>query len=228
MSLIMNWRSSIGQKVLMALSGILLLGFVIAHLAGNLLIYAGPDALNAYAKHVRDLGPLLWVARAGLLLAVLIHVWTSVQLALENGRARPVVLRRQRFMATTWMARTMLLSGGLFVVYLVYHLLHFTFGVTNPNLSESIDHLGRHDVYRMVVLSFQQRPIVAAYVLGMTVLCCHLSHGIGSVFQTLGVNNARTLLFWKRFGQLLSMLIFLGYVSIPLSVLAGCVTWQGR
>ena len=221
-------RSSIGKKVLMAASGMLLLGFVIAHLAGNLLIYAGPNALNAYAKKLRDLGGLLWMARAGLLLAVVGHVWTSVQLSLENRRARPVSYRRQQFMTTTWMARTMLFSGALFVAYVVYHLLHFTFGLTHPAISHAVDSLGRHDVYRMVVLSFQQWPIVVAYILGVAALCLHLSHGIGSAFQTLGVNNERTLVFWERFGQLLSAALFLGYISIPLSVLTGLVIWQGR
>ena len=217
------FQSSIGKKALMALSGLILLGFVVAHLAGNLLVYAGPAALNAYAKKLQDLGPLLWVARLSLLIAVLIHIWTSVALALENRRARPIGYRLQRSTMTTLAARAMMLSGVLLLAYLIYHLLHFTFGLTNPDLSNVMDPVGHHDVYRMVVGSFQRWPIVVAYVLGMAVLCLHLSHGIGSAFQTLGLNNDRTLVLCRGLGQLVSAILFLGYVSIPLAVWTGLV-----
>ena len=207
----------------MAVSGLVLVGFVIAHLLGNLLIYLGPEAINAYAKHLRDLGPLLWVARGVLLLAVIVHAETSVRLAIENRRARPQPYEAARHRETTLAARTMMASGLLLVAYLVYHLLHFTFRVTNPAISHATDALGRHDVYAMMVRSFQQPAISLAYILGMTVLCLHLGHGIGSVFQTLGLTNERTIPFATRAGRLLAFAIYLGYISIPLAVLLGLV-----
>ena len=225
----MGWlKSSIGKKALMAVSGLLLVGFVIAHLLGNLLIYLGPEAINAYAQHLRDLGPLLWVARGALLAAVVMHAATSVHLAVENRRARPQPYQLVRRRETTLAARTMMASGLLLVAYLAYHLLHFTFGATNPTLSRVTDALGRHDVYAMMVLSFQQPAISLAYLLGMTALCLHLGHGIGSVFQTLGLTTERTLPRITRVGRLVALALYLGYISIPCAVLLGIVTMPSR
>ena len=207
----------------MAVSGLMLVGFVIAHLLGNLLIYLGPDAINDYAQHLQELGPLLWMARAALLASVVAHAATSVQLHLENRRARPQPYRRARRRETTIAAQTMMASGLLLVAYLAYHLLHFTFGLTNPAISHALDARGRHDVYAMMVRSFQQPLISLAYILGMTVLCLHLGHGIGSVFQTLGLANERTVPLAARAGRLVAFAIYLGYVSIPLAVLLGIV-----
>ena len=216
-------RSSIGKKALMAGSGLVLVGFVIAHLAGNLLVYGGPSVLNAYAEKLRHVPALLWGARAFLLVAVAVHIWTSVQLASENRRARPQRYRLQRMAETTLAARTMLPSGFLVLAYLAYHLLHFTFRAVHPELSRATDALGRHDVYAMVVLSFQQPPIAFAYILGMAAVCFHLNHGIGSAAQTLGLTDGRTLLWWARAGRLLSFALFIGYISIPLAILLGLV-----
>ena len=207
----------------MAVSGLVLVGFVIAHLLGNCLIYFGPEAINAYAQHLRDLGPLLWVARGVLLTAVVVHAGTSVALAIENRRARPEPYHVVRRRETTLAAQTMMASGLLLVAYLIYHLLHFTFGVTNPRFSHATDALGRHDVYAMIVLSFRQPAISLAYLLGMTVLCLHLGHGIGSVFQTLGLTNERTVSLAARVGRLVAFAIYLGYMSIPVAVLLGFV-----
>ena len=212
----------------MAVSGLVLVGFVIAHLLGNCLIYLGPEAINSYAQHLRDLGPLLWVARGVLLAAVVMHAATSVHLAIENRRARPQPYQVVRRRETTLAARTMMASGLLLIAYLVYHLLHFTFGATNPKISHVTDALGRHDVYTMMVLSFQQPAISLAYVLGMTVLCLHLGHGIGSVFQTLGLTTERTLPRITQIGRLVAIAIYLGYISIPFAVLLGLVAVPGK
>ena len=221
----MAWcRSSIGKKILMAASGLLLLGFVITHLLGNLLIFAGPDALNDYAHHLRELGPLLWLARIFLLIAVAVHVVTSIQVTRENRAARPQPYRLTRSRETTLAARTMMLSGLLVLAYVIYHLLHFTFRVTNPNLSHAIDRFGHPNVYAMVVRSFQIPAVSLAYILGMTAVWFHLIHGIGSAFQTLGLNNKRTLAALQVGGRVLASLLYLGYVSIPLAVLFGVVT----
>ena len=214
-------RSSIGKKALMALSGLALALFVLVHLAGNLLVFAGPDAMNAYAVKLRHFGPWLWVARGGLLSAALVHIWTSVALAVENRRARPRYYARYRARATSFVARFMLSTGVVFTAFLVYHLLHFTFRLTHPEISNGVDALGRHDVYGMVVQSFQDRRLAVAYVIGVAAVCVHLSHGIASTFQTLGVNDERSLARVSLAGRLASAMVFLGYSAIPLAALLG-------
>lgn len=216
-------RSSIGKKVIIAITGLLLLGFLLAHLAGNLLIFRGPDALNAYAKKLRDLGPWLWVARIGLITAAIAHLGISILVTIENRRARQQRYAVYHSSKTTWAARTMMLSGALFLAYLVYHLLHFTFHVAHPALTRFTDGAGHPSVYAMVVMSFRRWPIVAAYVLGVGIVCVHLSHGIASGVQTLGLNNERTLRVVAHLARLLALAIFLGYVSIPAAVMCGVV-----
>ncbi|MBI4597533.1 MAG: succinate dehydrogenase cytochrome b subunit [Candidatus Omnitrophica bacterium] len=221
----MTWyASSIGKKVLMAVSGLLLLGFVIAHLLGNLLIFAGPQALNDYARHLRELGPILWLARFFLIVTAIVHIYASIQVTRENRAARPHGYRRPRMRETSLAARTMMFSGLLVIVYLIYHLLHFTFRVTHPDISHGIDALGHPNVYAMVVRSFQLPAVSVAYLIGMTAVWMHLMHGIGSAFQTLGLTNERTLAALRLGGRLLAGVLYLGYVSIPLAVLFGVVS----
>ena len=220
----LSWlRSSIGKKALMAVSGVVLVGFIISHLLGNLLIFRGADALNAYGAKLRHLGWLLWAARGFLLVMTAVHITTSVELAVENRRARPQGYRMQRYAQTTPAARLMLVSGLLVLAYLVYHLLHFTFRVTNPNLSHGIDALGRHDIYTMVVRSFQHVPIALAYIIGMACVCLHLSHGVASAFQTLGLTTERTIPVLSWISRLFALAVFLGYCAIPAAVLSGVV-----
>jgi succinate dehydrogenase / fumarate reductase cytochrome b subunit len=220
-------RSSIGKKSLMALSGLAVLLFVIGHLLGNLLVFLGPDALNSYAQHLRELGPLLWAARLGLLAAVTIHIVTSVQLTLENRRARGQAYAVYRPKVTTLGARTMAVSGSAVLAFVVYHLLHFTFRVTNPGISQAHDALGRHDVYRMVVLSFRQWPIALSYVTAMALLFLHLGHGIASTAQTLGLNTERLIPVTERAGRGLAWALFAGYCAIPIAIYLGIVTTAG-
>ena len=227
--MLLTWcRSSIGKKALMAASGLALTAFVFVHLLGNLMIYLGPNALNAYARKLRELGPLLWLARGLLVGAALLHVWTSVSLARENRAARPVPYAVRRTRETTRAARTMMLSGVLALAYLVYHLLHFTFRVTHPSISHLRDSLGRHDVYAMVVLSFRQWPISLAYVLGVACLSLHLSHGMASAFQSLGFSDERTMPRLARAGRILALAMFIGYASIPVAVWLGLIRLPGR
>ena len=219
-----SWlRSSIGKKALMAASGLVLVGFLIGHLGGNLLIFRGPDALNAYGAKLRHLGPLLWVVRAFLLMAVLVHIKTSMELAVENRRARPQGYHMVRRSETTPAAGLMVLSGLLVLAYLVYDLLHFTVRVTNPDISHGVDALGRHDIYTMVVRSFRQVPITLAYLAGMACVCLHLSHGVASAFQTLGLTTERTIPVLSWISRLFALAVFLGYCAIPMAVLLGFV-----
>ena len=221
------FRSSVGNKVLMAATGLILFAFVIGHLLGNLLIFRGPEAVNGYAQHLRDLGALLWAVRLVLLLSVAVHIWTSIHLAIENRRARPTGYRRFHPAVTSLAARTMMASGVLVAAYIVYHLLHFTFRTAQPELARLTDSSGRHDVYAMMVLGFRRWPVSLAYLGGVGLLCLHLGHGAASALQTLGLNNARTLPRFAAAGHVIAWLIFLGYAAIPLAVLGGVLTLPG-
>jgi succinate dehydrogenase / fumarate reductase cytochrome b subunit len=203
----------------MAGSGLMLLGFVVLHLLGNLTIFLGPETLNAYAEKLRHFGLLLWVARVILLAAVAVHIWAAVVLTIENRRARPQPYQQYVPAATNPAALTMGLTGILLLSYLVYHLLHFTWGVAHPQFFGAQDALGRRDVYAMVVRSFEIPWVALLYVVGMAVLCFHLSHGMASTCQTLGLSTERTRPLFERIGGMIAGLIFLGYSAIPVAVL---------
>lgn len=207
----------------MALSGLMLFGFVVGHLLGNLQIFLGPDALNAYALKLRHLGPLLWAVRALLLAALVVHVETSVRLTIQNRRARPVPYATYCPAETTPAALTMMISGVLLASFVIYHLLHFTFRVAHPELARAVDASGHADVYRMIVQSFRSWPISLAYLVGVVSVCLHLGHGIGSSAQTLGLNTPQTIGWTTWAGWLIAWAIFLGYASIPVAVLSGAV-----
>ena len=219
-------RSSIGKKVVMAVSGVVLFGFVLGHLIGNLIIFGGQAAFNAYAHKLDLMRPFVWVVRMILLTAVGAHVWTSIALSRENAAARPIGYRVRKDRETSFAARTMMISGSLVAAYIVYHLLHLTFRVTNPDISRGVIN-GSRDVYTMVVKSFQMPLISGIYLVGMTLLWFHLMHGLGSVFQTLGLNNERWLPRCQFGGRLVAALLYLGYVAIPLAVMFGFLRLPG-
>lgn len=216
-------KPSIIKKAVMAVTGLLLIAFVVAHLLGNLCIFAGPGLLNAYAHHLEGLGPLVWAARFGLLAIVGLHIWTAVQLTIENKKARPVGYKCYKPIESTYAARTMAVSGFIILAYLIYHLMHFTFRVTHPEISRGIDAHGYRDVYSMVVLSFQDIRISAFYIFSMALLAMHMSHGFKSMFQSLGMNTARMEPSLAAAARILAFVIFAGYSAIPLAVLAGWV-----
>jgi succinate dehydrogenase / fumarate reductase cytochrome b subunit len=218
------WRSSIGGKVTMAVTGLLLFGFVVAHLLGNLQLLKGPDAINAYAKMLHDLGPLLWVARIGLLAIFVLHVVTAIRLSRANKAARPVAYSKNATMQASFASRSMVLSGMTVLVFVIYHLLHFTLGVTNPgHHAKKLAGAQGHDVYAMVTTSFSDPLIVGVYVLSQVVLYLHLSHGIQSLAQTLGLNHGRYTPMIKKLSFLLAALIAGGNALLSLSVLLGIV-----
>ena len=215
--------SSLKKKFIVAVTGLLLLGFVLGHLAGNLLIFAGQNPLNDYAEHLRSLGPLLWVIRLGLFTVFITHIVMTIKLVKENREARPVAYAVKKNSRTTPAARTMALSGLLILAFVIYHLLHFTFRTTNPAISHLTDALGRRDVFSMVVLSFRRPPIALTYIAAMLLLGMHLAHGISSVFQTLGIANEKC---WPKIvclSRLLAMVIVLGFISIPISIWCGLI-----
>lgn len=221
-------RSSVGRKAIVGITGLLLIGFVLAHLLGNLTIFLGPDALNAYAEKLRHLGPLLWVARIGLLVVAIVHVVFAIKLSIENRAARgPVGYAQQRSLGTSAAAKTMALSGILLLTFIVYHLAHFTFGLTHPAIAHLKDPLQRHDVYTMVVLGFQQTPVAIGYVIAMFFLSRHLSHGIQSMFQSIGLNDERHGPLLEQAGRVIAGVIFIGYSAIPMAVICGFLTVSG-
>ena len=217
--------SSIGAKSLMALTGLGLLGFVIAHMLGNLQIFAGPDKLNAYAKTLQDLGPGLWVARLGLLGLFGLHVFTALRLVQANNAARPTPYVKKVDACTTYAARTMWMSGLIVLAFILYHLAHFTLRVTGDGFSGPGYELasGGHDVYRMVVDGFSVWWVSSVYCVANVVLGIHISHGASSAFQTLGVRHPRLAFLKTGFGQGIAAVIVIGNVSIPLAVLLGFV-----
>ena len=216
-------RSSIGRKLIVAVTGILLLGFLIAHLAGNLQIFLGRDAINAYAVKLRELGPLLWIARVGLIVIALAHVVLTIQLAAENRVARPVRYRASGQVQTTLPARSMTLTGLMLLAFVIFHLAHFTWRLTHPEYSLLRDPEGRLDVYSMMVLGFQQPALSALYMVAMLLLGLHLIHGLNSVWQTLGLNHPRWNPVLLAAGPLLGTLIAGGYMAMPAAVLAGII-----
>lgn len=223
--LVRAYRSSLGKKYIMALSGLALFLFVIGHMAGNLQIFAGRDSINAYAKFLKSNPGLLWSARAGLLVLVIAHIITAVQLVSENREARPVAYEKGRPTAASLASRTIFISGLIIFAFVVYHLLHFTFGVTDPEylqLHDPTDPL-RHDVYGMMVQGFSNPVVSAFYIISMGLLCLHLSHGVSSMFQSLGIRNRSNLRAIHRVARIAAVIIFIGNVSIPIAILAGVV-----
>jgi len=223
--------STVGQKYLVAATGLILVGFLLGHFAGNALIFKGRDALNAYARGLHDLGALLWVARIGLLVAFIVHVTVATRLNLRNRAARPEPYQYRRFTRATLASRTMLLSGLMILAFLLYHLAHFTFAVTQQtpdgrNFHQLIqtdwDPLDRAkpraDVYRMVVFGFQNVWVSLTYIAAQLVLALHLSHGVSSTFQTFGCSSPRCWPLIRNVGWLVTAVIVLGNISIPVAV----------
>lgn len=213
--------SSIGKKTVVAVTGILLLLFVIGHLGGNLTFFFGPDWINAYAVHLRDLGPLLWVARIGLLVAVILHIFFTMKLWQENHVARPEKYAVKSRVQSTVFARTMRLTGLIVFAFVIFHLAHFTWLIVHPEFRGWHDAQGRHDVFRMLVDGFSYPLVSLFYVLSLALLASHLSHGIGSLFQTLGLSNRRLQPVFSKGGKIIAWALFVGFASIPVSVLLG-------
>lgn len=217
-------RSSIGKKFIVAVTGVILILFIVGHLLGNLQIFLGPDWINSYAEHLRDLGPLLWVIRVLLLVTVMLHIYYTIRLAIDNRRARPVRYAQKDHVKATFASRSMTLSGLLVLAFILYHLAHFTVRVTDPRfLLLKADPLNRYDVYSMMVYGFQNVIVSAFYVLAMFLLTLHLTHGASSFFQSLGLNDKKLTprLAWG--GRIFAWLIFIGYCSIPVAVVLGIV-----
>lgn len=219
--------SSVGKKFLVAVTGFISFGYIIGHMLGNLQLFAGQNQINKYAEALHSLGPLLWVIRAVLLAAFIVHIWLGLQLKLENMAARPVNYTKQKPQKSKLSGRTMWLTGLMVLAFFIYHILHFTARTTDARFANLVDAEGRYDVYSMVILGFQQVPLSICYVIAVGLLCYHLSHGFYSMFQSLGLNNSDNNPKLERCAAVISLLLFLGYSSIPVAVMAGWVQLPG-
>ena len=219
------WSSTIFQKWVMAVTGILLVLFLLGHLAGNLLIFLGPDDMNAYGEELRHLlhGSAIWVARIGILVSFILHINAGIRLAALNRRARGGTNAKAEPQRSTMASRSMIYTGLLLVFYVLYHLAHFTWGVVHSEYYTYVDALGRHDIYRMVIESFQQPAITGTYIVAMIVTALHLNHAIQSAFQTLGISHPRYNALIRSGGQALSLVIALGFISVPVAIIIGIV-----
>lgn len=217
------FQSSIGKKFVMAVTGLLLFGYVTLHLLGNLQIYMGADALNSYAALLKSKPVLLWMARLVLLGVFLTHVTTAIILALESRAARPIAYSLGKPPSATYASRTMVMSGLVLLAFIIYHVLHLTVGVVQPGIMGFTDRLGRHDVYQMIVHGFSNGWVALSYLAAMGLLYFHLSHGISSFFQSLGLKNRNYSGLILGFAHGAALVIFAGNCSIPLAILIGFV-----
>ena len=217
--------SSVGRKIVMAITGLMLLAFLVIHLFGNSLIYVG--WINAYGEALHSLPPVVWAFRLVMLCIIAVHIYFGVTLTLENNAARPAAYAVKKNLRATFSGRTMIWTGLLIVVFLVYHLFHFTLRMTNPDISNSLDALGRLDVFKMVVLSFKNFAISGIYIAAMIALGLHLFHGVQSFVQTLGLNSDKSLPCVEKTGQVVALILYAGYVSIPLVIILGILNYKG-
>lgn len=213
--------SSIGRKWIVGLTGVALVGFVTGHMLGNLQIFLGQEAINKYAAALQSLGEFLWAIRLALLAIVVAHIYFTIQLTLENRRARPVKYAVSGYRASTTASRTMIVSGLILLCFIVFHLLHYTAHKVDPSFADLHDGKGRHDVYRMMILGFKNVWASGFYLVGVFLLCQHMGHGIASFAQTLGIKTKGLASFWTKLAPAWAWGVFLGYAAIPVAVLAG-------
>ena len=214
------FSDSIGRKAVVAVTGLCMVLFVVVHLLGNSTIFAGPDGINAYAEKLHGLGPFVWAFRLVMLVLLALHVIFAVLLTLENRDANPGKYAVKKMLKANFASETMIWTGLLLLAFLVYHLLQFTVRIT-PDIVLGTDAKNRVDVFTMVFSSFRITPIALVYVAAMVTLFLHLSHGIQSIFQTIGLNNEKTMPQFGLLGKLLSALFLVGYSAIPVLILAG-------
>ena len=217
------WNSSIGKKLVVAITGLAMVVFLAGHLTGNMLIYAGKEAFDEYAKFLHEAGhgALIWVARAGLLVVLVLHVWATILLTRENKAARQAYQYKATIQASK-SSRIMIWSGLTVLAFIVFHILHFTVR-TNSHLAE----IAKESPYEMVIAGFSggflQALVVLFYVIAMSLLCSHISHGVASMFQTLGFRSKKAAGLIQLISLGYAAVIWVGFVSIPVAILLGFV-----
>ena len=218
------YRSSVGKKVVMALTGVVLVLFVLGHMAGNLKAFQGPEAFNHYAEGLREFGEpflprtgALWIARLGLLGAVGLHILAAVQLTRTSHAARSVDYGKEESLVFSYASRTMRWGGVVILAFVVYHLLHFTTGTAHHDFIPG-------DAYHNLVAGFQNPWIALSYIVAVGALALHLYHGIWSTFQTLGLNHPKYNPYRRPLAGVLAAVIFLGFITVPVAVMAGVIS----
>ena len=220
------WDSAIGKKIVMAVTGVVLVAFVIAHMLGNLKIFEGPAEIDAYSRFLRTVGEpelnygnLLWIVRIVLLTCVTLHITAAYQLTRINWKARPVGYESKRDVETSLAALTMRWGGVLLAIFIVFHIAHFTLGVVGFKPGQYQD----LHVYENVVAGFSVWPVAVFYIVAMGALCLHLDHGIWSMLQTLGWSTSRNARTLKTLSRVVAIIVFAGFVSVPVAVMTGLV-----
>jgi len=215
------YRSTVGKKVAMAASGAVLFLWIIGHMLGNLKTFQGPEHINDYAEGLRTVGgpffgpgQLLWLIRLVMIALVAIHILAALQLWLLARRARPVGYHTPPHLEISYASRTLRWGGVIIFLYVGYHLMHFTLGTVHPDFRPG-------DVYHNLVVGFRSWPVVAVYILATGALGFHLYHGVWSALQTLGINHARYNRYRRAVAAVVAVGLFLGFVSVPVAVLAG-------
>ena len=215
------YRSSVGKKVLMAVTGFVWFGFLVGHLVGNLKLYNGADHFNEYAHHLREIGvPLLppegylWAFRAFVFTAFLIHVLMAWQTSSASWAARSTKYRKQESLSFSMMSRFMRWGGVFILTFMVFHILHLTTGQLHPNFVEG-------EAYANTIVGLSNPFVAGFYVLAVVAVCAHLYHGLWSMFQTMGAAHPKYHRFRRPFAVIMAALLFVGFVSIPVAVLAG-------
>jgi succinate dehydrogenase / fumarate reductase, cytochrome b subunit len=213
--------TSLGSKVVVALTGLGLAGFVVFHMLGNLQVFQGAEALNTYAAFLRELPILLWSARFGLLFIAVLHVGISIRLAIHNRQARPVPYAVYEYRKASLASRTMVLTGTFLLLFIVFHLLHFTAGIVDSSFPNRLDLQGHRDVFGSVIHTFQNPWFVVLYLAAQAVLGLHLSHGVSSSLQTLGLEHPLLNRLFRAVGPLVAGIVVLGNVAIILAIALG-------
>jgi succinate dehydrogenase / fumarate reductase, cytochrome b subunit len=217
MRLVQFWRSTVGKKIVMAVTGVVMIAFVIGHLAGNLLVFAGRDRINAYSAFLHSTGEVLWAVRIGLLIAVVLHITAAYQLTMIDRAARPVGYATHRYESATWASRTIRWGGVVLLAFIIYHLLHMTLGTVHPSFTPG-------DVYHNLVSGLSIWWVAATYVIGMIALGLHLYHGTWSSLRTLGVEHSPAEPLRRRpIVWLFAVLVAAGFAAIPLAIVFGLV-----
>lgn len=225
-ALLQFWKSSIGKKWIVALTGLVLVGFLVAHMVGNLLLYQGREALNDYAYFLHHFlhGWGIWLARAVLLGSFVLHIATTIALVRQNRAARSSRYEHDATVQASRSSRIMIVSGLTVLGFVVFHIFHFTIRV-DPDLAamKVAGEPGKHDVYGMVIAGFQNPLVVLFYIVAISLLCSHLKHGIASLFQTLGMRSEKTRRSIDVLGVSVAIVLWLGFLSIPFLISVGAV-----
>jgi succinate dehydrogenase / fumarate reductase cytochrome b subunit len=211
------WDSSVGKKVIMAVTGLIMVAYLITHVLANLLVFQGPANINAYSAFLHGTGGALWAARAVLLAALVFHVIAAVQLAGRRYEARPVAYAGGREpQVSTWASRSIRWGGALILIFLIYHILHFTVGTAHPDFIEG-------DPYHNVATGFHNPWVVGGYLMAMGLVGLHLYHGVWSSGRSLGVSPPSPNPFRRTVALALAVTIWLGFTIIPIGVYAGVI-----